>query len=84
MRAGQSAVSSSLVSVLKDELKYERENYRKDEALLQDGPPSGFELENTPGRKAFYLLKVSDAAKAGCCTQHGLHGGPSFYKRGPA
>lgn len=64
MRAGQSAVSSSLVSVLKDELKYERENYRKDEALLQDGPPSGFELENTPGRKAFYLLKVSDAAVA--------------------
>lgn len=56
--SAQTAVSSSLISVLKDELKYERENYRKDETLLVEPPPNGFEIENTAGRKAFYLLKA--------------------------
>eukprot|EP00955_Chlamydomonas_euryale_P028268 297846-Chlamydomonas_euryale.AAC.13 len=52
-----SAVSKSLISVLKDELKYERENYRPDETLVP-GPPNDFELDNPPGKNAFYLLKV--------------------------
>jgi hypothetical protein len=54
---GSSAVSNSLVSVLKDELKYERENYRKDEALLVD-PPHDFLVEEAKGNKKFYLFKV--------------------------
>ncbi|KAG1671799.1 hypothetical protein FOA52_000176 [Chlamydomonas sp. UWO 241] len=51
-----SAVSKSLISVLKDELKYEREYYRRDEALASP-PPNGFQIDNPPGKNAFYLLK---------------------------
>ena len=43
--------------MLKDELKYAREAYRKDEQLMDD-PPNGFELDNPPGKNVFYLLKV--------------------------
>lgn len=51
-----SSVSNSLISVLKDELKYERESYRKDEALLED-PPNEFELYDPPGKNCFFLHK---------------------------
>jgi complement component 1 Q subcomponent-binding protein, mitochondrial len=54
--ASKSTISNSLISVLKDELKYARESYRRDEQLLE-GPPNDFELDNPPGKKVFYLLK---------------------------
>ena len=53
----KSAVTDSLISVLKDELKYEREYYRKDEVLLED-PPGDFQIDSPPGKNSFYLLKV--------------------------
>ena len=53
----RSAVTTSLISVLKDELKYEREYYRKDELLLED-PPGDFQVDNPPGKNSFFLLKV--------------------------
>ena len=53
----KSAVKDSLISVLKDELKYEREYYRKDEVLLED-PPGEFQIDSPPGKNSFYLLKV--------------------------
>ncbi|GFR41732.1 hypothetical protein Agub_g2484 [Astrephomene gubernaculifera] len=49
-------VSSSLVAVLKDEIKYERESYRRDEFLTQ-GPPCNFELQDAKGTAAFLLTK---------------------------
>ncbi|MEW5315650.1 MAG: hypothetical protein WDW38_007063 [Sanguina aurantia] len=52
----QSAVSSSLVSVLKDELKYERESYRREEVLLE-GPPCEYGMLDRPGRNTFFLGK---------------------------
>lgn len=55
-RASKSTVSSSLLSVLKDELKYAREAYRRDEELLEE-PPNDFELDNPPGKRVFYLMK---------------------------
>lgn len=47
----------SLISVLRDEMKVERDFYRRDESLL-DGPPNGFEIDDTPGKNSFFLLKV--------------------------
>ncbi|KAJ9524054.1 hypothetical protein QJQ45_022453 [Haematococcus lacustris] len=54
--SSRASVSSSLVSVLRDELKVARENYRKDEQLIDD-PPCDYELENPSGQTAFYLKK---------------------------
>jgi len=45
-----------LISVLKDELKYERDYYRREESLLA-GPPNDFDLDDPEGKNAFYLLK---------------------------
>lgn len=50
-----SSVSSSLVAVLKDELKYERESYRREEGLEE--LPGGFVVQDEPGTSAFLLLK---------------------------
>lgn len=47
----------SLVSVLRDEMKVERDYYRRDEILLSD-PPNDFELDDTAGKNSFFLLKV--------------------------
>ncbi|KAF5843508.1 mitochondrial glycoprotein [Dunaliella salina] len=55
--AGRSSVSSSLVGVLKDELKYARESYRRYEPLLE-GPPNDFDIEDEPGKNSFYLLRT--------------------------
>ncbi|PNW84215.1 hypothetical protein CHLRE_04g225600v5 [Chlamydomonas reinhardtii] len=50
------SVAASLVAVLKDEIKYERESYRKEELILS-GPPGEFELSDEPGTSAFLLAK---------------------------
>ena len=60
----RSAVDDSLRAVLRDELKFEKENYRKDESLLAD-VPSGFELDMVAGKNCFFLLKVSQWGN--CC-----------------
>ena len=44
-----SPVSDGLVTVLKDELKIEKERYRTPEVVLE-GPPAGFELIDQPKR----------------------------------
>jgi complement component 1 Q subcomponent-binding protein len=49
-------VRSSLVAVLKDEIKYERESYRRDELILS-GPPNDFELQDVQGCSGFLLAK---------------------------
>lgn len=41
---------------MRDELKYERDNYRKDELLLSR-PPSGYEIDDPPGKSCLFLLK---------------------------
>ena len=64
----RSAVTTSLISVLKDELKYEREYYRKDELLLED-PPGDFQVDNPPGKNSFFLLKVQRELTR--CLPHG-------------
>lgn len=46
-RRAQGSVSDGLISVLKDELKVEKERYRTPEEVMA-GPPTGFELEDTP------------------------------------
>ncbi|GAX82239.1 hypothetical protein CEUSTIGMA_g9667.t1 [Chlamydomonas eustigma] len=56
VRTNASTVTGSLISVLKDEIKYEREYYRKPEELLE-APPNDFEIDNPPGKNSFYLLK---------------------------
>jgi len=45
------------VGVLKDELKYARESYRRYELLLE-GPPNDFDIEDEPGKNSFYLLRT--------------------------
>jgi hypothetical protein len=59
IRTRSSTVTSSLISVLKDEIKYEREYYRKPEELLE-AAPNDFQIDNPPGRNSFYLLKVCE------------------------
>ncbi|KAG2452173.1 hypothetical protein HYH02_003205 [Chlamydomonas schloesseri] len=54
--ADKHSVAASLVAVLKDEIKYERESYRKEELILS-GPPGEFELQDEPGTSAFLLAK---------------------------
>jgi hypothetical protein len=49
-----SAVSNSLIQVLKDELKYQKEEYRTP-AELEEGPPGPFVLDAAPGKKVFSL-----------------------------
>ncbi|PNH07419.1 Mitochondrial acidic protein mam33 [Tetrabaena socialis] len=55
-RRAASSVSSSLIAVLKDEIKYEREAYRRGE-LLTEPPPGDFELQDERGTSAFVLSK---------------------------
>lgn len=51
-----SPVSQGLLSVLKDELKVEKERYRTPEAVL-DGPPNGFELQDRPNSMVLLLAR---------------------------
>lgn len=52
----ESPVSAGLVSVLRDELKIEKERYRTPEAVL-DGPPNGYELEDRPNCTVLLLTR---------------------------
>ena len=71
----QSAVTNSLISVLKDELKYERSDYRKDEILLDD-PPGDFQIDSPPGKNSFFLLKASQSMSAWLTKQALIDGSP--------
>jgi hypothetical protein len=51
-----SPVSQGLITVLKDELKVEKERYRTPEAVM-DGPPNGFELQNRPDSTVLLLAR---------------------------
>ncbi|EFJ40026.1 hypothetical protein VOLCADRAFT_108376 [Volvox carteri f. nagariensis] len=51
-----SSVSNSLIAVLKDEIKYERESYRRSELIIGD-PPNDFELQDARGTTWFVLAK---------------------------
>lgn len=51
-----SSVSNSLVAVLKDEIKYERESYRRSELIIGD-PPNDFLLQDTRNSNCFVLAK---------------------------
>lgn len=51
-----SPVSQGLITVLKDELKVEKERYRTPEAVM-DGPPSGFELQDRPNSTVLLLAR---------------------------
>src|SRR5512135_2439420 len=52
----RSPVSEGLSTVLKDELKIEKERYRTPDAVL-DGPPSGYELEDRPNGNVLLLSR---------------------------
>jgi hypothetical protein len=52
----QSPVAAGLVSVLKDELKIEKERYRPPEVVLE-GPPGGYELEDRPNCTVLLLSR---------------------------
>ncbi|GIL65794.1 hypothetical protein Vafri_19418 [Volvox africanus] len=51
-----SSVSNSLLAVLKDEIKYERESYRRSDLIIGD-PPNDFELQDSRGTTWFVLAK---------------------------
>ncbi|GIL80793.1 hypothetical protein Vretimale_9092 [Volvox reticuliferus] len=51
-----SSVSNSLLAVLKDEIKYERESYRRSDLIIGD-PPNDFELQDARGTTWFVLAK---------------------------
>lgn len=53
----RSSVSSSLISVLKDELKIEKESYRISEEL-KNGPPAPWEFEDCEGKNVFGLKRT--------------------------
>lgn len=52
----QSPVTTGLTTVLKDELKIEKERYRTPEAVLE-GPPGGYELEDRPNCTVLLLTR---------------------------
>lgn len=52
----RSPVSEGLSTVLKDELKIEKERYRTPDAVLE-GPPSGYELEDRPNSNTLLLSR---------------------------
>lgn len=52
----RSPVSEGLSTVLKDELKVEKERYRTPDAVL-DGPPSAYELEDRPNSNVLLLSR---------------------------
>lgn len=54
--ASDSSVPNSLLSVLKDEITFAKDSYRRDERLLER-PPNEFLLDPCPGQTVFYLLK---------------------------
>ncbi|GLC44945.1 hypothetical protein PLESTM_001667700 [Pleodorina starrii] len=54
-----SSVSNSLIAVLKDEIKYERESYRRNDLIVGD-PPNDFELQDARGTTWFVLAKEFD------------------------
>lgn len=49
-------MAQGLITVLKDELKVEKERYRTPEAVM-DGPPSGFELQDRPNCTVLLLAR---------------------------
>ena len=53
---GGSSVSDGLISVLRDELKVEKERYRTPEEVLA-GPPNGFELDDAPHSNSITLSR---------------------------
>lgn len=56
----RSPVSEGLSTVLKDELKIEKERYRTPDAVLE-GPPSGYELEDRPNSNVLLLTRTFGA-----------------------
>jgi hypothetical protein len=54
--APRGSVADGLVSVLKDELKVEKERYRTPDEVM-GGPPSGFELEDAPHSNTILLAR---------------------------
>lgn len=55
--SASSAVQNSLTQILKDELKYENENYQKPEEIAA-GPPAPFKLTETPGDTLITLTRT--------------------------
>lgn len=63
-RRSQGSVADGLISVLKDELKVEKERYRTPEEVMA-GPPNGFELEDTPHSNNITLARSFNGGRAG-------------------
>lgn len=55
-RRRSSPVTEGLASILRDELKIEKERYRTPEAVLE-GPPGGYELEDRPACSVLLLSR---------------------------